>query len=78
MNEVHLDGEEHVVFCTKSELFIIKCTYNIDFNDEFSSNGKVGSSIVYEFYNWGMVEVWTISEKNITTKSIYMRITNIN
>ena len=55
-------------------LFSIECSYNTDFNDMFGD----ATERVFTFYSWGMIEKWTVPKANLTTKLIYMRLSEEN
>ena len=74
LDKVHVDKEGHIVICTQPELFAVECTYNTDFNNMLGD----ATERLYTFYSWGMIEKWTVPEANLTTKMIYMRISDKN
>ena len=74
MDKVHVDNEGHIVFCSQPKVFSIECSYNTDFNDLFGD----ATERIFTFYSWGMIEKWTVPKANLTTKLIYLRLSEEN
>ena len=74
MDKVHVDNEGHIVFCSQPKVFSIECSYNTDFNDMFGD----ATERIFTFYSWGMIEKWIVPKANLTTKLIYMRLSEEN
>ena len=74
INEVFEASSGHIELCTKPEENILRCTYNIDFNEKYPENGRNGFIATNEFYSWGMISKITIPSKKMTTKWTYNRI----
>ena len=70
IDETHVDKEGHIVLCTQPEVFAIECEYSTDFNNMLGD----ATERLYTFYAWGMIEKWTVSKSNLSTKMVYMRI----
>ena len=74
INEVFEASYGDIELCTKPEENILRCTFNIDFNEKYPENERNGFIATNKFYSWGMISEIAIPSKKMTTKWTYNRI----